>query len=640
MTKRQAEAAVGKFILAGFGLVPRGFYRRPTQLAIDGCFAALAVWAAFNLRFDFNVPVWAQPAMHLWILLAAILRPMVLLFTRAYRSIWRYFNHYDALIFLLAASPFTLVLLTLRFTLNVRSWYSSVPLSVCLIDALVFAALGLFVRSLRRLSYEFGRGSSSSRLRALIIGSEHTLPGALRQVSSDPEIEIVGIIAPHKQLHGFTIGGVEVIPEVADLARVLVERAVKVVLVADPDMDTLSHTVATVSEFGIEIRLLPSASTVISGKVRVSTPPSVDMAVMERGVALASPCSEVQAAFGGRCVLVSGAGGSIGSEICRQLMNLGIRKIILLDQDENSIFERNNELKKLESKISIVPLVGDIRDEQRLRRIFTAYEPQIVLHAAAYKHVPVMEANCSEAILNNVMGTRLLAELAATFGCERFLMISTDKAVNPVSVMGASKRAAELAVQRIAARERLTAGKTRFSCVRFGNVVGSRGSVVPIFLQQIAAGGPLTITDEEMTRYFMTIPEAVQLVLQACSLGEQGEIYILDMGDPIKIKNLARKLIEMSGLRADKDIEIRVVGMRPGEKLHEDLWPEDADVSRTLFDRVFAIQVDPPDAEFDETLQQLESAAHDGNDQKVRDALFALLGTRQTTRAAAAGVVD
>ena len=635
MTRRQAETAVGKFFLAAFGLVPRGFYRRPTQLAIDGCFAAIAVWAAFNLRFDFNVPVWAQPAMHLWILLAAVLRPLVLLITSSYRSIWRYFNHYDALVFLLAASPFTLVLLSLRFTLNVRTWYSSVPLSVCLIDALVFGALGLFVRSFRRLTYEFGRGSASTRLRALIIGSEHTLAGALRQVSSDPEIEIVGIMAPHKQLHGFTIGGVEVIPEVSDLAKVLMERAVKVVLVADPDMDTLSHTVATVSEFGIEIRLLPSASTVISGKVRVSTPPSVDMAVMERGVALASPCPEVQVAFEGRCVLVSGAGGSIGSEICRQLMNLGIRQIVLLDQDENSIFERNNELRKMGSGVSIVPLVGDIRDEQRLHRIFNAYGPQIVLHAAAYKHVPVMEANCSEAILNNVTGTRLLAELAAAFQCERFLMISTDKAVNPISVMGASKRAAELAVQRIAVRERLNSGKTRFSCVRFGNVVGSRGSVVPIFLQQIAGGGPLTITDEEMTRYFMTIPEAVQLVLQACSLGEQGEIYILDMGDPIKIKNLARKLIEMSGLRPDKDIEIRVVGMRPGEKLHEDLWPEDGNVSRTLFDRVFEIQVAPPQIDFDTSLQRLESAAREGNDQQVRETLFSLLGSSQAATAAA-----
>ena len=214
-------------------------------------------------------------------------------------------------------------------------------------------------------------------------------------------------------------------------------------------------------------------------------------------------------------------------------------------------------------------------------------------------------------------------------------MISTDKAVNPISVMGASKRAAELAVQRIAVRERLNSGKTRFSCVRFGNVVGSRGSVVPIFLQQIAGGGPLTITDDEMTRYFMTIPEAVQLVLQACSLGEQGEIYILDMGDPIKIKNLARKLIEMSGLRPDKDIEIRVVGMRPGEKLHEDLWPEDGNVSRTLFDRVFEIQVAPPQIDFDTSLQRLESAAREGNDQQVRETLFSLLGSSQAATAAA-----
>jgi FlaA1/EpsC-like NDP-sugar epimerase len=427
------------------------------------------------------------------------------------------------------------------------------------------------------------------------------------------------------------------VDDLSELARVLVERKVDVVLIADPSMDTLSHTVATVSDFGVEVRLLPSASSVISGTVRVSTPPSVDMAVMERGVPLASPSPEVEAAFAGRRVLVSGAGGSIGSEICRQLVDLSIEQIILLDQDENSIFERTNEFKKKAPALTITPVVGDIRDEQRLRRIFSSHTPHVVLHAAAYKHVPVMEANCSEAILNNVTGTRLLAQLAAEFACERFLMISTDKAVNPISVMGASKRAAELAVQQVAIREHARSGGTRYSCVRFGNVVGSRGSVVPIFLQQIANGGPLTITDEEMTRYFMTIPEAVQLVLQACSLGEQGEIYILDMGDPIKIKNLARKLIELSGLRPDKDIEIRVVGMRPGEKLHEDLWPSDGSVSPTSFHRVFAIRMSPPPSGFDEALIKLEEHARQGSDAEVRSMLFELLD-QQPMKARAAGV--
>jgi FlaA1/EpsC-like NDP-sugar epimerase len=267
-------------------------------------------------------------------------------------------------------------------------------------------------------------------------------------------------------------------------------------------------------------------------------------------------------------------------------------------------------------------VVADIRDRDRIRRVFAQYRPHIVLHAAAYKHVPVMEHNCCEAVLNNVSGTRILAESAQHSGAERFLMISTDKAVDPSSVMGASKRVAELFVQSAAAATPAVLSQTtRMACVRFGNVVGSRGSVVPIFLKQIAAGQPVTITDENMTRYFMTIPEAVQLVLQAVTLGSDGDVYMLDMGDPLRIMNLARKLIEMSGLRPEIDIPIRIMGMRPGEKLHEQLWPADAEVSLTAFSRVMAVKASPPSAGFTMALARLEYAARKGDDDLVRTLL-------------------
>jgi FlaA1/EpsC-like NDP-sugar epimerase len=294
---------------------------------------------------------------------------------------------------------------------------------------------------------------------------------------------------------------------------------------------------------------------------------------------------------------------------------------VLLDQDENSIFRMHSELGS-NSRAQLVPVVADIRDWERITTVFHRYRPDIVLHAAAYKHVSVMEHNCSEAVLNNVLGTRTVAEAAIDCGAERFLMISTDKAVNPSSVMGATKRMAELTVQYLAGRQSERGSGTRCACVRFGNVMNSSGSVAPIFLRQIAAGGPVTITHEEMTRYFMTIPSAVQLVLQATTLGSDGEIYVLDMGDPVKITTLARRLIEMSGLRPGQDIEIRFVGTRPGEKLHEQLWSDSASVNPTSFPSVWRVDPSPPPPDFRKLLATLEAAALTRNDERARDVMM------------------
>ena len=292
----------------------------------------------------------------------------------------------------------------------------------------------------------------------------------------------------------------------------------------------------------------------------------------------------------------------------------------LLDQDENAIFHIHGELSQ-NRKTKVIPLVADIRDRDRIWSVFAKYRPQVVLHAAAYKHVPMMEYNCTEAVLNNVMGTRTVAEAAVAFAAERFLMISTDKAVNPSSMMGATKRMAELLVQHLAGRQTGNADSTRCTCVRFGNVMGSSGSVVPTFLRQIASGGPVTITDADMTRYFMTIPEAVQLVLQAATLCCNGDIYELDMGDPVKISTLARRLIEMSGLRPGEDIEIRFVGARPGEKLHERLWGDSTLVTPTSFSRVLRVQPPPPPEDFESYVQSLEAAALTCDDELVRKAM-------------------
>ena len=312
--------------------------------------------------------------------------------------------------------------------------------------------------------------------------------------------------------------------------------------------------------------------------------------------------------FSARTVLITGAGGSIGSEIARQVSALNIDRVVMLDYDENSIFELMNELEDSGHK-AIVPIVGNIRDRGIVHRTFELYRPHIVLHAAAYKHVPLMERNCCEAVLNNVSGTHELADAAIEFGCERMVMISSDKAVNPSSVMGATKRAAELLIQELASNNKENGGKTHFACVRFGNVLGSRGSVVPIFLRQIAAGGPVTFTHEEMTRYFMTIPQAVRLVLQVATFGSQGDVYVLDMGDPVRIIDIARDFIRQAGLTPGKDIDIKVVGTLPEEKLHETPWREDSHVTTTAFRDVLQVTTPAVPAGFTRLLAALESAA-------------------------------
>jgi FlaA1/EpsC-like NDP-sugar epimerase len=336
-------------------------------------------------------------------------------------------------------------------------------------------------------------------------------------------------------------------------------------------------------------------------------------------------------AFRGKVVLITGAGGSIGSELCRQVAALPISSLILLDQDENAIFEINGQLaSSAGSHKEIVPRVADIRDRRRLEQVFQKYQPDIVLHAAAYKHVGMMEENPSEAVLNNVGGTRAVLEAARRCGTERFLMISTDKAVNPTSVMGATKRLAELLVQDYSALDGrnvilgVESGSMSCACVRFGNVLGSRGSVVPIFLRQIACGGPVTITHEAMTRYFMTIPEAVRLVLQASTVGARGDIFMLDMGDSVKITALARRLIEMSGLVPDKDIEIRFTGPRYGEKLHEQLWSDDSAVRQTLFPGLLTVKAGLVRSDLNENLPWLENAALVHDEGRVLELLYTM----------------
>jgi len=342
-----------------------------------------------------------------------------------------------------------------------------------------------------------------------------------------------------------------------------------------------------------------------------------------------TPEKRVIEVFQGTTVLVTGAAGSVGSEICRQVLHLPIGRLLMLDRDENGVFELQSEIAP--GTVRHQTLIGDVRDAQRIGRIFSEHRPNIVLHAAAYKHVSMMESNCAEAVLNNVTGTRVLAEAAARSGCQRFLMISTDKAVNPVSVMGASKRVAEMVVQDVAEHHPKS---TRFCCVRFGNVTASRGSVIPVFAKQIAAGGPLTLTDDRMSRYFMSAAEAAHLVFEACSLAERGDIFVFDMGEPIRIRELAECMIEQAGLVPGKDIVIKLIGQKPGEKLQEELWQSHEEVSPTPFSRVLRVKNQPLSESFERELAKLEDSARTFEDAQTRDRLMAIATHRREVHTA------
>ncbi|HEY2981664.1 MAG TPA: nucleoside-diphosphate sugar epimerase/dehydratase, partial [Anaerolineales bacterium] len=385
---------------------------------------------------------------------------------------------------------------------------------------------------------------------------------------------------------GQEIYGVRVLGPIFELAAVLDEQRVDEVIIAIPSAP--GRVVRLVTDVcrikGIPSRTMPGIYELIGGKVSVSRLREVDITDLLRRDPVRVNDEAVGQALAGKRVLVTGAGGSIGRELCRQIARRGPSELVLLGHGENSIFEVLLELREDYPGLTILPIIADVRDHERLAAVFAEHRPQLVFHAAAHKHVPLMEANVSEAVTNNVIGTQNVVEVAAEANVERVVLISTDKAVQPTSIYGATKRLAEMLVLDAAARTGLP-----FTVVRFGNVLGSRGSIIPIFKKQIQRGGPLTITHPEMRRFFMTIPEAVYLVLQAASMGRGGELFVLNMGEPVRILDLAEDLIRLSGLEPGRDIEIVFTGTRPGEKLLEELWDAGTPLEKTAHPDIFRL---------------------------------------------------
>ncbi|MFA9492813.1 polysaccharide biosynthesis protein [Streptococcus sp. E17BB] len=442
----------------------------------------------------------------------------------------------------------------------------------------------------RTLSERERYGKSSQRtVRTLLVGAGaggHLFLSTLSGNHSD--IEIIGIIDQDRNKKGTYIQGKKVLGDVEDIPHLVQEYSIEQVTIAIPSLtkEARQKLVDICHLAGVTVNSMPNVEDIILGKVSTSSLREIDIADLLGRDEVVLEQESLNAYFSGKTILVTGAGGSIGSEICRQIAKFSPKQLLLLGHGENSIYLIHQELvNKYGQVIDIVPLIADIQDRELIAELLAAYRPQVVYHAAAHKHVPLMEYNPKEAVKNNIFGTKNVAEAAKAARVEKFVMVSTDKAVNPPNVMGATKRVAEMIVTNLN-----EAGQTQFSAVRFGNVLGSRGSVVPLFKRQIASGGPVTVTDFRMTRYFMTIPEASRLVIQAGHLAKGGEIFVLDMGDPVLIKDLATKVIKLSGHTVE-EIGIVETGIRPGEKLYEELLSSEERISQQVYDKIFVGRV-------------------------------------------------
>lgn len=398
------------------------------------------------------------------------------------------------------------------------------------------------------------------------------------------DTRLVGFIDDSTDKYHLSILGVPVLGNRYDIPRIVKEKAIHEIIIAMPSVSRteISEIINLAKATGAKLKIIPALNDLIAGKISVKKLRDVSVEDLLGREPIVADMNSILGYVHNKTVLVTGAGGSIGSELCRQISPFAPDKLMILGHGENSIYTIEMELRKSFPYLNIVTIIADVQDRARLMDIFQSHKPQVVFHAAAHKHVPLMERNPSEAIKNNVFGTRNVADCADKYGAERFVLISSDKAVNPTSVMGATKRIAEMYVQSLNVNS-----PTKFSAVRFGNVLGSRGSVIPAFKQQIAAGGPVTVTHPEMVRYFMTIPEAVQLVIQSGSFANGGEVFVLDMGEPVKILTLAEDLITLSGYEPYKDIEITFSGIREGEKLYEELLTDEENLGSTQHDRIF-----------------------------------------------------
>ncbi len=602
------------------------FLRRPAQLIADILVLSAAFLLAYLPAVNVQLGEYYLESAVRQLPFVVFIQFVSLFLVSGYTILWRYVSIEDIKVFIRAAAISTVLLITFRFLPVLQEFnFWQVPVSVILIDAVLAFGGMLAIRVLRRFVYELGddRRVFSSRRRperkaALLVGAGRIGATIAKEVSGrgDAELDIRGFVDDDPRKKGGSVSGIKVLGSTTLLPKFVDELNIKQVVIAIDDAGgkEIRRIVNICGSIPVRTQIVPSLNEIAHGRVSVSRIRDVQIEDLLGRDPVMLDDKNLNAFLTDKTVLVTGAGGSIGSELVRQIIKFKPKSILLIERAEFLLFKIERELAKLELEFEFVPLIADVGDQPRIRQIFQTYSPDVVFHAAAHKHVPLMEANVVEAVKNNILATRLLGEIAGENNVRDFVMISTDKAVNPTSIMGASKRIAEIVVQGLNRRF-----DTNYIAVRFGNVLGSAGSVVPIFRDQIETGGPVTVTDPAMTRYFMTIPEAAQLVMQAGALGSGGEIFILDMGQPVKILDLAEDMIRLSGLTPYEDIDIEFTGVRKGEKLFEELEITGEDLEKTRHPQIFIGRIATySDDEVSELIGQLSTALNKDNESEIR----------------------
>jgi len=604
--------------------------RLAAKIVADLAVVVVAVLAAYLARFE-QVPQGAYGAQLVTVaVMLPCLRVILWQAFGVYSQSWRLFGLTEALTLGAATGAASVALVVVRVVQPVLgSGWLAVPLGVIALEG--FATLlgtSLLRVGVRLLDEYEARAASRARStarprRALLVGAGRAGRLVARELLTRPDMgyRVIGFLDDDTGRRGQVMEGLKVLGTTADAAEIGRRTGAEVLVLAMPSAtrSELRAVVDRCANSGLPVRTVPGFHEFLGERLEVGKirPLRIEDVLGREVVQMdASGWTRLRGAFAGKRVAVTGAGGSIGSELCRQLASLGIGKLILIENNENNLFEIDAEMRTRLGDAAVACLV-DTRDRGDLERVFDLHRPQVVFHAAAYKHVPMMEDHPHAAVDNNVLGTRCTAELAHEYGVERFLLVSTDKAVNPVNVMGASKRLAEMVVQGFANRS-----ATKFCCVRFGNVLGSRGSVFHTFRRQIEEGGPLTVTHPEVTRFFMTIPEAVRLVILAAASGRGGEVFLLDMGEPVKILDLARQMIVLAGA-TEQQVPIEFVGLRPGEKLHEELLYENEGATPSDVAGIYLAKLPPVDArEVDACVRRLSDAIGKGDVEALRRELF------------------
>jgi len=602
-------------------------WRRPIIVVVDVGLIVLANYLAFFLRYDGNIPqgeryVFEQTALGL-----VAVRGVAFALYGLNEGLWRYTSLWDLQNILKGVLVSTVAFIGwVYWVMGIDSY----PRSIFAIDAILVVGFLAGVRLSSRVLRD--KVVFQKRRRVLVIGAGDSGERVVREMKTRSvfNCQPIGFVDENSLLLNQRIHGVRVLGGMQDIPKLMeaLKPEVVVVAVPNPTPEFLRDLVIKLEPYDVSIKTLPGKEELLTDQSAVSQIRNVSIPDLLSRAPVNLDNRATRLLVRDKTVMITGAGGSIGSEVARQIASFEPKELLLYERHENSLYNIHKELDDKKYSFPIIPLIGDITDAQRLSAVLERYRPQILFHAAAHKHVPLVEANPVEAVKNNCMGTRITAEAASLYGVEQFVHISTDKAVNPSSVMGATKRVAELVIQDIARTSR-----TRFLLVRFGNVLGSSGSVLLRFQEQIRSGGPVTVTHPEIRRYFMLIPEAVQLVLQAATIGEQGQTYILDMGEQIKVLDIARSLIRLSGLVPGRDVPIRFVGLRPGEKLYEELVGEGEVAVSSPLDKILQIRtVNPLDFDvFREKLSALEVASSHDESSVVLERLKEIVPMFQTS---------